>query len=312
MSKILLVGGTGFIGFALIKELIKEEHDIRILDNLYRSTLEPLQDLIDSKKVEFIQGDIRDEEIVDKAMTGIDYVFHLAAVCINYSVKHPKESMEINLMGSNNVFKSALKHNVKRVIFSSSASVYGDPKVLPMKEDAELNPVTPYCLSKVASEHLLKFYARSGLKYNVLRYFNVYGVGQKPDAYYTSVISVFIKRILNKQRPVIAGEGKQSMDFIDVKDIVQANVLAMKMDVENEIFNVGTGVSTTIKDLADILIKSLNADVKPEFDGRKVIVNERRADITKIKEMLGFKVTVNAKEGLSEVAKDIAANPGRY
>lgn len=312
MSKILLIGGTGFIGGNLVKELVKEEHEIRILDNLYRSTSDPLKSLIDSKKVEFIQGDIRDEEIVDKAMDGIDYVFHLAAVCINYSVKYPKESIEINLLGSNNIFKSALKHNVKRVIFSSSASVYGDPKVLPMNEDAELNPVTPYCLAKLAGEQLLKFYARSGLKYNILRYFNVYGVGQKPDAYYTSVISVFIKRILNKQRPVISGEGKQSMDFIDVKDIVQANILTMKTDVENEIFNVGTGVSTTIKELADILIKSLNADVEPEFDGRKVIVNERRADITKIQKMLGFKVTVNAKDGLSKVAKDIAENPGRY
>lgn len=312
MSKILVTGGTGFIGSLLVKELVKEGHDIRVLDNLYRSTTDQLKDLIDSNKVEFINADLRNENEVDKAMEGMDYVFHLVAVCINYSIKFPKESIEINLLGSNNVFKAALKHNVKRVIFSSSASVYGNPKVLPMKEDEELNPVTPYCLAKLASEQLLKFYARAGLKYNILRYFNVYGIGQKPDAYYTSVISVFIKRILNKERPIITGEGRQSMDFINVTDIIQANILAMKTPVENEIFNVGTGISTTIKDLAEILIKSLGADITPEFDGKKVIVTERRADISKIKKMLGFKVTVNAKDGLAEVAKDIAKNPEEY
>ncbi|MBN1645261.1 SDR family NAD(P)-dependent oxidoreductase [Candidatus Woesearchaeota archaeon] len=312
MSKILVTGGTGFIGSNLVRELVKEGHDVRVLDNLNRSGTESLKDLIDSDKVEFFKGDVRNKGDVDKAMEGVKYVFHLVAVCINYSIKFPKESIEINLLGSNNVFKSALEHNIKRIIFSSSASVYGDPKVLPMKEDAELNPVTPYCLAKLASEQLLKFYARSGLKYNILRYFNVYGSGQKPDAYYTSVISVFIKRIINKERPIIAGEGKQSMDFVNVKDIVQANILAMKNNVENEIFNVGTGVSTTIKDLAYILINSLDAQVVPEFDGRKVIVNERRADITKIQKMLGFKVTVDAKDGLAEFAKEIAENPERY
>lgn len=312
MSRILVTGGTGFIGSLLARELVKEGHKVVILDNLFRSTTESIKDLISSGKSEFINADVRDEAAVDKAMNGIDYVFHLAAVCINYSMKFPKESMEINLIGSDNVFKAALKHNVKRIIFSSSASVYGDPKILPMPENSELNPVTPYCLAKLASENLLKFYARSGLKYNILRYFNVYGIGQKPDAYYTSVISLFIKRILNNERPVIAGDGKQSMDFVNVNDVVQANMLAMKSNVENEIFNVGTGVSTTIKDLAEILIKSLNADVTPEFDGRKVIVNERRADISKIQKMLWFKVGIIAKDGLALVAKDIAEHPERY
>ncbi|MBN2421477.1 SDR family NAD(P)-dependent oxidoreductase [Candidatus Woesearchaeota archaeon] len=312
MSKILITGGAGFIGSHLVRELAKEGHDIVVLDNLFRSKIDSIKELIDAGEVKFIEEDIRNEEAVDKAMDGVDYVFHMAAVCINYSIKNPKESTEINLNGSDNVFRCALKHNVKRVIFSSSASVYGDPKVLPMKEDGPISPVTPYCIAKLAGEHLLKFYGRSGLKYNILRYFNVYGLGQTADAYYTSVIINFIKKILKKEAPIIDGEGKQSMDFVNVKDVVQANILAMKTDIDGETFNVGTGISTTIADLAAVLIKSLGVNVTPQFNKREVIVHERRADISKIQNELGFKVTVKADDGLSEVAKDIAQNPEKY
>ncbi len=312
MSNILVTGGAGFIGNHLIRDLVKCNHKVTVLDNLFRSDINSIKDLIDTKKIEFVKGDIRDKQIVDSLVEGKDYVFHLAAVCINYSVAHPEESLEINLIGSENVFSSALKHKVKRVIFSSSASVYGDPDVLPMREDGALKPITPYCIAKLAGEYLLKFYSRSGLKYNILRYFNVYGAGQTADAYYTSVIINFIKKILSKQPPVIDGEGRQSMDFVNVQDIVQANMLAMNSNIENEIFNVGTGISTTIADLAAILIKSLNVDITPAFNKREVLVKERRADIAKIQKQLGFKVTVNAKDGLNDVARDIAAHPEKY
>ncbi|GAG03142.1 unnamed protein product, partial [marine sediment metagenome] len=224
----------------------------------------------------------------------------------------PKESIEINLQGSNNVFKAALENKVKRLIFASSASVYGDPKVLPMKEDGPLEPITPYCISKLASEQLLKFYERQGLEYNILRYFNVYGLGQSADSYYTSVIILFIKRILNGEPPIIQGSGEQSMDFVNVKDVVQANILAMNSKVKNEIFNVGSSTSTTIKELAGILIKSLGVDIKPEFDNKPTIVKKRMADITKISKLLGYKVTVSAEEVLSDVARDIAKHPEDY
>jgi len=308
---VLITGGTGFIGSHLAKELVKQGYKIRLLDNLFRSTTKQVQKLIDSGEIEFINGDIRNEETVDKAMKDVSYVFHEAAVCINYSRKYPAESLDINLQGSNNVFKAALKHNVKRVIFASSASVYGDPKILPMKEDVHLDPITPYCIAKLASEQLLKFYAREGLKYNILRYFNVYGVGQSADAYYTSVIILFIKRILRGEAPIIQGNGEQSMDFINIKDVVQANLLAMKSNEENEIFNVGSGSSTTIKELAEVLIKSLGVSLEPQFEDRPVLVKERRADINKIKQ-LGFEVTVDTSKGLEEVAKHIAENPDDY
>jgi len=308
---ILITGGTGFIGSHLVRELVKQGYNVKVLDNLFRSNTEAIKDLIESGKVEFIEGDVRDETVVDKAVEGCSYVFHEAAVCINYSQKYPKESLEINLIGSDNVFRAALKHKVKRVVFASSASVYGDPKVLPMKEDVELNPITPYCRAKLGCEQLLKFYSRQGLEYNALRYFNVYGVGQSADAYYTSVIIAFIKRILKGEAPVIQGNGEQSMDFVNVKDIVQANLLVMKSEVKNEVFNVGSSESTTIKQLAEILIKSLGKDLTPQFDNRPTLVKQRRADINKIQK-LGYKVTVKVNEGLSEAAKDIAKNPEKY
>ncbi len=308
---ILITGGTGFIGSHLARELVSQGYAVRVLDNLFRSTTKPVQDLIDAGKVEFIKGDIRDQETVSKAMGGVSYVFHEAAVCINYSQKFPQESMEIDLLGSDNVFKAALENKVKRVIFASSASVYGDPKTLPMKENGPLSPITPYCISKLASEQLLKFYSRQGLEYNILRYFNVYGKGQSADAYYTSVIILFIKKMLKGEPPVIQGDGKQSMDFVNVKDIVQANLLVMKSEVKNEIFNVGSGTSTTIKQLANILIKSLNLKLKPQFDGKASLVQKRRADITKLSQ-LGYHVTVSVEEGLAEVAQDIAAHPDDY
>lgn len=309
---ILVTGGAGFIGSHLVKTLVRKGHFVKVIDNVSRSTTKHIQPLIDKNKVEFLDGDIRYIDHVDSIMTDTDYLFHLAATNINRSVRYPDESLDVNLTGSQVVFRSALKHNVKRIIFSSSASVYGEPEKLPMLETSPLNPITPYCVGKLASEYLLKYYARSGLNYNILRYFNVYGINQKVDAYYTSVIILFVKRLLNNMPPIINGSGEQSMDFVSVNDIVQANILALESPVENEIFNVGTNIITSISQLARILIEALGVEIVPEYSGRKSIVSRRQADITKIKEMLGYKVTLLPKEGLAEVAKDIKENPENY
>ena len=242
-------------------------------------------------------------------MKGVDYVFHEAATNINRSESYPEESFDVNFKGSYNVFKSALDHNVKKVMFASSASVYGQPKILPMSETHELNPITPYCVSKLSSEYLLKFFSRFGLKYTIFRYFNVYGLRQHTDAYYTSVIIIFLKKLLKEEIPIIDGDGKQSMDFVNVKDVVRANIMAMESDVENEIFNVGTGKTTSIREIAYMLIELFGKDVEPIFKPRQVIVTERRADIRKAKEMLGFESKIDIKEGLKEVMEDIIKNP---
>jgi UDP-glucose 4-epimerase len=309
---VLVTGGAGFIGSHLVEELVAKGYKVRVLDVLSRGKLEYIQPLIDRGKVEFIDGDIRYNDVVDKSMKDVDYVFHEAATNINRSQAYPEESFDVNFRGSYIVFKSALDHNVKKVMFASSASVYGQPKTLPISENHELNPITPYCVSKLASEHLLKFFARSGLKFITFRYFNVYGLRQHTDAYYTSVIILFLKRLLNDKPPLVIGNGDQSMDFVNVKDVVRANIMGMESDVENEILNIGSGKSTTIRKLAYMLIDIMGKDVKPRFKPRDVIVTERGADIRKAKDLLGFESEIGLREGMEEVAEDIKKHPEMY
>ncbi len=311
-KSVLVTGGAGFIGSHLVEELVTRDCEVKVLDVLSRGTLDHIQPLIDKGKIIYIDGDIRYKDVVDKAMQGVDYVFHEAATNINRSLVYPEESFDVNFKGSQVVFKSALDHNVIKVMFASSASVYGQPKILPMSENHELNPITPYCVSKLASEHLLKFYSRSGLNFIVLRYFNVYGLRQHTDAYYTSVIIMFLKRLLDNKPPEITGNGEQSMDFINVKDVVEANILCMLSDVKNDIFNIGTGKSTTIKELAYMLKEIMNSDLDPIFIPREVIVSERRADIRKAKENLGFEAKIDIYDGLKEISKDIVNNYEKY
>jgi UDP-glucose 4-epimerase len=311
-EKILVTGGAGFIGSQLVEALVAQEYKVRVLDVLSRGTLRYIQPLIDEEKVEYIDGDIRYHDAVDRAMKDVDYVFHEAATNINRSMAYPEESFDVNFRGSQVVFRSALEHDVKKVIFASSASVYGQPKTLPMDESSELNPITPYCVSKLASEHLLKYYSRLGLKYVAFRYFNVYGLRQHTDAYYTSVIIIFLKRLLNGEVPTISGTGEQSMDFINVKDIVRANIMGMESDVTNEIFNLGTGKATSIKDLAYMLIEFAGKDVKPTFVKGQELVSERRASTEKAEKLLGFRTEVDIEGGLKALVEDIRKHPNRY
>lgn len=312
MKTALVTGGAGFIGSHLVEALAKEGFKVKVLDNLIKGRLASIQYLIDEGKVEFIEGDVRERDSVDRATKGSDFVFHLAGIHIPRSVNSPEEAIDVNVKGSYNVFKSALDNKVKRVIFSSSSSVYGDPDKLPMTEDSPLKIVEPYGASKLMVENLLKFLSTKGLEYNTLRYFNVYGERQAIHAYYTTVIIHFIKRILNNEPPTIDGKGNQTMDFTYVSDVVQANILAMKSEHKNDVFNVGTGKSTSVKDLADILIKALGKDVKPIFREREVLVSRRQADTTKAEKLLGFKAKVNAEQGLVDIAKAIAEHPELY
>lgn len=309
---VLVTGGAGFIGSHLVEELVARGYEVRVLDVLSRGTLRYIQPLIDRGKVQYIDGDIRYHDAVDKAMKEIDYVFHEAATNINRSMAYPEESFDVNFRGSQVVFRSALEHGVKKVMFASSASVYGQPKVLPMDEDGELNPITPYCVSKLASEHLLKYYSRLGLKYVAFRYFNVYGLRQHTDAYYTSVIIIFLKRLLNGDAPIVSGTGEQSMDFINVKDIVRGNIMGMESDASNVTVNLGTGRATSIKDLAFMLIKYAGKDVEPQFVKGQELVSERRASIQRAKDLLGFEAQTGIEEGLKELVEDIRQHPDRY
>jgi UDP-glucose 4-epimerase len=271
-----------------------------------------LVDLQDHERIEIVEGDVRYRALVDRAMRGVDRVVHLAALAINKSVAAPTESFDVNLMGTQHVAEAACEAGVSRFVFSSSASVYGDPQKLPMSETDEPSPRTPYCISKLASEHMLRFYAETkGLSWMALRFFNVYGPGQRTDAYYTSVVLTFLRRIANGDAPVIDGDGEQSMDFVHVHDIARSLVMALESDVSGEVLNVGTGIATTIRDLARILIQHMGAPVQPIFRPRPVLVTRREADISRIREVLGWEPTVGVEEGLRTVVDEFKAELAR-
>ena len=311
--KSLVTGGAGFIGSHLVEALVKEKgHKVVVLDSLIKGRKSSIQYLIDSGDVELIEGDIRNRDIVDKAMNGVDYVFHTAGIHIKKSVESPEDTIEVNVKGSYNVFRSALEHNVKRVVFSSSSSVYGNPDVLPMKETGKIQPPTPYGASKMMAERLLEFLAKQGLKYNILRYFNVYGSRQAVHQYYTTVVIHFINRIMNNEPPIIDGKGDQSMDFTHVSDVVRGNIMAAESSVENDIFNIGTGKQTSVAGLANIIIKALGKDVEPQFRDRDVLVSRRQADTAKAEKLLGFTSQVNVEDGMARVAKEIAEHKELY
>jgi len=312
MANILVTGGAGFIGSHLVEALVQKNHTVRVMDSLIKGKKSSIQYLIDQGKVEFYEGDIRNKDNVDEAMANIDYVFHTAGIHIEKSVKSPDDCISTNIQGSYNIFHSALTHNVKRVIFSSSSSVYGDPRKLPMHENDQLYPAEPYGAGKLYCEHLLQHLAKKGLKYNSLRYYNVYGERQAAHAYYTTVVTHFIRRIMNNEAPIIDGKGDQSMDFTHVSDVVEANILAMESLAINQEFNVGTGISTSIAQLADIIIKALGKNIQPTFRDRTVFVTRRQADTTKAEKLLGFKTKIKVEEGIAKVAKEIAANPEKY
>lgn len=296
---VFFTGGAGFIGMHVIPLLLERGYKVRLFDNMFRGDRDAVAKFVATGNVELIDQDVRYGGAVHAAMKGCDYVIHFAAVSINKSQSDPFESMDINTIGEHNVFAAAADLGVKRLVFASSASVYGEPEKLPMHEDDRLNPLTPYCISKRTGEDLLGYYQRAkGLSWIALRFFNVYGEGQKTTAYYTSVINHFVNRLKNGQAPIIDGEGQQSMDFIHVKDIARATVMALEAPTDNLAINVGTGIDTTIATLAEILIDAVGVDVKPEFNPREVFASRRAADTTRAREVLGFEPTITVEDGM--------------
>ena len=305
---VFFTGGAGFIGLHVIPMLLDRGYDVRVFDNMFRGDREAMAELAKTGRVELVDQDVRYGGAVHQAMKGCESVLHFAAVSINKSQADPYESMDINMIGEHNVFAAAADHGVRRLVFASSASVYGDPTKIPMHEDDPLNPLTPYCISKRAGEDLLGFYQRrAGLSWLALRFFNVYGEGQKTTAYYTSVINHFVNRLKNGEAPVIDGRGEQSMDFIHVHDIARATVLALEAEQDNLPVNVGTGIDTTIAELARILIEAVGADVQPQFNPRDVLVARRAADTARAREVLGFEPTITVTDGMTHLVKESMA-----
>ena len=301
---VFITGGAGWIGLKTVPKLLERGYKVRIFDNMFRGDRDAVASFVERGDVELIDQDVRYGGAVHAAMKGCSHVIHFAAVSINKSQADPYESMDINMVGNHNVFAAAADHGVERLVYCSSASVYGDPETLPMHEDDKLNPLTPYCISKRAGEDLLGFYQRrAGLSWVALRFFNVYGPGQKTTAYYTSVINHFVNRIKNGEPPVIDGKGEQSMDFIHVHDIARSVVLALESEKANVPVNIGTGIDTSIADLARILIDAVGADVEPIFNPRDVLVSRRAADTARAKEVLGFEASIPVVKGMTDLIR---------
>ena len=305
---VFVAGGAGFIGLHVVEQLLERDWKVRIFDNMWRGDRDRANALAASHGVEVIDQDIRSGAAVAAAMKGASHVIHLAADSINKSVADPYSSVDVNMVGSHNIFSVAAEQGIQRVVYASSASVYGDPEKLPMHEDDRLNPLTPYCIGKRTGEDLLAYYGRkSDLSWIALRFFNVYGPGQKTTAYYTSVINHFVNRLRKGEAPVIDGAGEQSMDFIHVKDIARAVVLATESEKANAAINVGTGIDTSVARLAQILIGAIGADVEPQFNPRPVLVSRRAADTTRAKEMIGFEYSIPVDEGMTDLIRYEAA-----
>ncbi len=297
----LVTGGAGFIGSHIVKELVRQGQEVSVLDNLSGGKLENLETVKD--KISFIQGDICDFSDVIDACSGADYVLHLAAlISVAESMEKPQETAEINVQGTVNVLEAAKQCGVKRVVFSSSAVVYGTRPELPYKETTPLDCQSPYAWSKQVGTELCQLYTKAyGLESVILRYFNVFGPGQNPHAAYAAVIARFMQLAAENKPLGIDWDGLQSRDFVSVKDVVQANLLAAAKGRSGEIYNVASGHTYTLLELADTIEKvvghKLERVSRPKRPGD---VHESSADISKIM-ALGYQPSVTLEEGLREM-----------
>jgi UDP-glucose 4-epimerase len=295
----LVTGGAGFIGSHIAEALLAEGHAVRVLDNLSSGHEENL----DGLAVEFVRGDIRDLAAVRAAAAGVDGVFHEAAlVSVPESVEKPVENHEINVTGTLNVLVAAREAGVRRLVLASSAAVYGENPELPKREDMLPEPVSPYALGKIAGEYYLRVFADLyGVETAALRYFNVYGPRQDPRSMYSGVISKFADVLAAGDTPTIFGDGGQTRDFVFVKDVVRANLLAMRSARagKGEVFNVGTGRKTSLLELLDALSGIFGRKTEPKFaPPRAGDIRHSVADISRAGEILGYRPQTALAEGL--------------
>ena len=299
MSKALVTGGAGFIGSNVVKLLLDEAYDVTVIDNLssgYRKNLDQFP------KVNFIEGDVRDETAVQRALDGAEVVFHLAASVGNVrSIEQPIDDSEVNVLGTIRVLEAARRAGVRKLICSSSAAIFGELRRLPIPEDHPAEPDSPYGVSKLAEEKMCLVYSKLyELDAICLRYFNVYGINQRYDAY-GNVIPIFAHRLLRGEPLTIYGDGEQTRDFVNVADVARANLLAARSFGVSGAFNVGSGVSLTVNSLAAMMLDASGVSVPVQHvEARKGEVRDSRADISAAREVLGYEPTVQIEPGLAE------------
>ena len=302
-KKVAITGGAGFIGSNLAHELANN-NNIIIIDNLSTGRKENIADLLNNDNVTFVHGSILDLKLLMEVFNGIDFVLHEAAIpSVPRSIEDPLSSNEANITGTLNVLIAARDNHVRKVVFASSSSVYGDTPELPKSEEMIPNPKSPYAITKLVGEYYCDFFNRSyPLPTVCLRYFNVYGPRQNPHSQYAAVIPRFITKVLQDKSPIIYGDGNQSRDFTFVRDVVQANIIAAEKDITGT-FNIGTGKSITINRLAESIMAVLNKNLYPIFKQARVgDVKDSLADISRAKSF-GYTPKYDLQKGLIETIR---------
>jgi UDP-glucose 4-epimerase len=316
-SRVLVIGGAGFVGSHLVDQLIREPlREILVLDNFVRGVPTNLRQAMQDSRVRVIEGSITDRELLRELMDDTDYVFHLAALWLYECVHQPRAALEVNVVGTYNVIEAAQQAGVKKIIYSSSASVYGDALFTPMTEEHPFNNRTMYGATKIAGEQFLRaVYEQHGLEYIGLRYMNIYGPRMDDKGTYVSVIMKVLDRIDQGLPPIIFADGSQAYDFVHVQDVARANILALKSNATDDFFNVGMGVKTTIKELVYMLLDITGSDLQPEYRPQEqMFVTHRVGSIEKAERMLGFQARITLDEGLRSVVewrrRDQQVSPG--
>jgi UDP-glucose 4-epimerase len=299
-QRIVVTGGAGFVGSNLVTRLLKEGARVVVLDDFYTGTLENLPEA--HANLEVVRGTVTDYDLVRDVVKGAAIVFHEAARNIIVSTRNPREDYEVNIGGTLNVLLAARETGVPRTVYASSASVYGNPRYLPINEDDATNMLSPYAVSKFAGENYCKaFYESYGLSVAAVRYSNVYGTRQRPDNPYCGVIAKFFESAMSNEAPRIHGDGEQTRDFTYIDDVVEATMLAgISSKAEGQVYNVGTGRETTINQLARMILRITGAEAEPAYVDRRDIDNIRRrvVNIEKIRRELRWVPSVIIEEGL--------------
>jgi len=300
MAAFLVTGGAGFIGSSLVRRLLGVGHSVRVLDNLSTGFKSNLEECLN--RIELMEGDVSEFTVCKSAVAGVDYILHEAAIpSVQRSVDDPIRSNNANVTGTLNMLVAARDAKVKRFVFASSSSVYGDTETLPKVETMPENPLSPYALTKHAGEeYCVLFYRTYGLPTVALRYFNVFGPRQDPHSPYSAVISRFVEAALAGRRPVVNGDGEQSRDFTYVENVVDANLLACEANgVEGMVFNIGTGERRSLNDLLRSLSSLVGRNLEPEYaNARLGDVRHSQADIGRARRYLRFEPKVSFLAGL--------------
>jgi UDP-glucose 4-epimerase len=305
-KKVLVIGGAGFIGSHLVDELTKTDvGEIIIYDNFSRGTRENLTPALSDPRVRVfaLGGDITQTDILNEAMKGVDGVFHLAALWLLHCHEYPRSAFEVNIRGTFNVLEACVANKVKRLVYSSSASVYGNAVEIPMTEEHIYNNRTFYGVTKISGEHMCRaFHERYGLNYVGLRYMNVYGARQDYKGTYIAVIMRILDRLDQGLPPLVYGDGSQEFDFIYVSEVGLANIKAMQSEVTDRFYNVGSGQGTTIKTVTEMILELTGSKLPIQYEpAGQTFVTKRIGDPTRAARDLGFRTSIDLRDGLKRL-----------